>query len=272
MFAAAGTLSSKYKSSGDRIAIVTNAGGPAVLAADHAPEVGLTLADLSEDTIKALNEVLPATWSHRNPVDIIGDAPPERYREAIDICLKDSEVDGVLVILTPQAMTARWRLQRQWSAAAESNRKPIITSWMGGKQVNPARSVFRQARIPTFNTPEAAIDAFHYLASYKANQALLLQTPGRLPLEHDEPNIEAARLIIESRTKREARRADGTRVDRVARSIPDPNSTQRYRPFPEEALVLGRFDGLPRRDEDLFRGHLAQVRCWWGQAQHPQRC
>jgi acetyltransferase len=198
VFAAAGTLSSKYKSSGDRVAIVTNAGGPSVLAADHAPEVGLKLAEIGEETVQALNEVLPATWSHRNPVDIIGDASPERYREAIDICLKDPEVDGVLVILTPQAMTRPLEVAEAVVEAATKNRKPIITSWMGGKQVNPARAVFRQARIPTFNTPEAAIDAFHYLAAYRANQKLLLQVPGRLPLEHEEPNIEAARLIIES--------------------------------------------------------------------------
>lgn len=198
VFAAAGTLSSRYRSSGSRIAIVTNAGGPAVLAADHFADVQLELAELSEETIKRLNAALPPTWSHRNPVDIIGDAPPERYEEAIDICLQDPDVDGVLVILTPQAMTRPLDVAEAVVNAADHNEKPIVASWMGGSQVNPARQAFRQAKIPTFNTPEAAVDAFHYLASYRSNQKMLLQTPGRLPLHHEEPNIEAARLIIES--------------------------------------------------------------------------
>ena len=198
MFAAASTLSSRYGSSGDRIAIVTNGGGPAVLAADHIPEVGLRLAELSEETIGNLDRVLPPTWSDNNPVDIIGDAPPERYEEAVDICLNDPDVDGVLVILTPQAMTRPLEVAEAVIEAADQNQKPIVTSWMGGPQVEPARQAFRSAKIPTFNTPEAAVDAFHYLASYKANQKLLLQTPGRLPFDHEEPNTEAARLIIES--------------------------------------------------------------------------
>jgi acetyltransferase len=198
MFAAASTLSSRYGSSGDRIAIVTNGGGPAVLAADHVPDVGLCLAELGEKTIESLDQSLPSTWSRNNPVDIIGDAPPERYEEAVNICLKDPDVDGVLVILTPQAMTHPLEAADAVIAAAEHNRKPIVTSWMGGPQVEPARQAFRSAKIPTFNTPEAAVDAFHYLASYKANQKLLLQTPERLPLDYEEPNTEAARLIIES--------------------------------------------------------------------------
>ena len=198
VFAAAGTLSSRYRSSGDRIAIVTNAGGPAVLAADHFAGVRLELAELGKQTIERLNAVLPSSWSRRNPVDIIGDAPPERYEEAIDICLQDPDVDGVLVILTPQAMTRPLEVAEAVVEAADHNDKPIVASWMGGAQVSPARLAFRRAKIPTFNTPEAAVDAFHYLASYRSNQKLLLQTPERLPDHYEEPNAEAARLIIES--------------------------------------------------------------------------
>jgi len=198
VFAAAGTLSSRYRSSGNRIVVVTNAGGPAVLAADHFADVRLELAELGKETIGRLNAVLPPTWSRRNPVDIIGDAPPERYKEAIDVCLEDPDVDGVLVILTPQAMTRPLEVAEAVVDAADHNAKPIVASWMGGRQVNSARQAFRRAKIPTFNTPEAAVDAFHYLASYRLNQNLLLQTPERLSLHHEEPNTEAARLIIES--------------------------------------------------------------------------
>jgi acetyltransferase len=245
VFAAAGTLSSKYKSVGKRMAIITNAGGPAVLASDHAPEVDLTIAELGDDTVKALNEVLPATWSHGNPVDIIGDATPERYRQAIDLVLEDGNVDGVLVILTPQAMTAPVEVAEAVVAASEKNRKPIITSWMGGKQVNPARSLFRQAHIPTFNTPEAAVDAFHYLAAYKANQQLLLQTPGRLPLEHEEPNIEAARLIIESALNE--KRSVLTEPESIAllEAFSIPTVRNGIARTAEEALILATSMGFP---------------------------
>ena len=245
VFAAAGTLSSKYKSAGNRLAIITNAGGPAVLASDRAPEVDLDIAELSEETMKELNEVLPATWSHGNPVDIIGDAPPERYQAAIDIVLKDSGVDGVIVILTPQAMTAPVEVAEAVVQASEKNRKPIITSWMGGKQVDPARSLFRQARIPTFNTPEAAVDAFHYLASYKANQQLLLQTPGRLPTDHEEPNIEAARLIIEAALNE--KRSVLTEPESIAllEAFDIPTVRNGIARSAEEALVLATSMGFP---------------------------
>jgi len=245
VFAAAGTLSSKYKSAGDRMAIITNAGGPAVLATDRAPEVGLQIAELGDETLKALNEVLPATWSHGNPVDIIGDATPERYEEAVDIVLKDPSVDGALVILTPQAMTAPVEVAEAVVKASEKNRKPIITSWMGGRQVNPARALFRQARIPTFNTPEAAVDAFHYLARYRANQQLLLQTPGRLPIEHDEPNIDAARLIIESALNE--KRSVLTEPESIAllEAFNIPTIRNGIARSSEEALVLATSMGFP---------------------------
>jgi acetyltransferase len=245
VFAAASTLSSRYGSSGDHIAIVTNGGGPAVLAADHVPEVGLRLADLSEGTISSLDEALPATWSRGNPVDIIGDAPPERYQDAVNICLEDPEVDGVLVILTPQAMTRPLEVAAAVIEAAQHSDKPIVTSWMGGPQVDPARQAFRRAKIPTFNTPEAAIDAFHYLASYKANQKLLLQTPGRLPHDHEEPNTEAARLIIESAISE--KRSVLTEPESIAllEAFGIPTVRNGIARSAEEALVLAVSMGFP---------------------------
>jgi acetyltransferase len=245
VFAAAGTLSSRYRSSGNRIAIITNGGGPAVLAADHVPEVRLRLAELSEKTIESLNAALPATWSHGNPVDIIGDAPPERYKDAIDICLEDPEVDGVLVILTPQAMTRPLDVAEAVIVAAEQNEKPIVASWMGGPQVNPARQAFRHAKVPIFNTPEAAVDAFHYLAAYKFNQELLLQTPGRLPLEHEEPNTEAARLIIESALSE--KRSVLTEPESIALlgAFGIPTVRNGIARSAEEALVLAVSMGFP---------------------------
>ena len=245
VFAAAGTLSAKYKSVGNRLAIITNAGGPAVLATDHARHYDLQIAELGVETMKALNDVLPATWSHGNPVDIIGDATPERYQQAIEIVLKDSEVDGVMVILTPQAMTAPVEVAEAVVEAAEKNRKPIITAWMGGKQVEPARALFRQARIPTFNTPEAALDGFHYLASYKANQLLLLQTPGRLPIEHEEPNVEAARLIIEAALNEKRSVLTEPESSALLEAFHIPTVRNGIARSAEEALVIATSMGFP---------------------------
>jgi acetyltransferase len=245
VFAAAGVLSSRYRSSGEKIAVITNAGGPAVLAADHIEEVGLDLVELSSDTVARLNDALPPTWSHRNPVDIIGDAPPERYRQAVDICLADQAVDGVIVILTPQAMTAPLEVAHAVVEAAEQNHKPIVTSWMGGPQVQAARDVFRDVRIPTFNTPERAVDAFHYMAAYRRNQQLLLQTPGKLPLHHAAPNVEAARLIIESALN--DKRSVLTEPESIAllEAFKVPTVRNGIARTPEEALVLAVSMGFP---------------------------
>ncbi len=198
LFAAAKALSSThYRSASERLVIITNGGGPGVMAADRAIDRGIELCKLSEATINALNEVLPAVWSHGNPVDLIGDAPPERYQQAIDICLADPDIDGAIVILTPQAMTRPTEVAEAVIQSAEKSKKPVMTSWMGGAQVAEASELFNSARIPNFSTLENAVDAFSYLARYNRNQRLLLQTPGRLSSEQEPPDTDGARLIIE---------------------------------------------------------------------------
>ncbi|MEW8031431.1 MAG: bifunctional acetate--CoA ligase family protein/GNAT family N-acetyltransferase [Candidatus Thiodiazotropha endolucinida] len=198
LFSAAKALSSRYRVYGDRLAIITNGGGPGVMAADRASDLNIELAEFNDQTIDALNKVLPDVWSHGNPVDIIGDAPPERYRAAVDICLNDPGVDGTIVILTPQAMTEPEEVARALIDLADSHKKPILTSWMGGKQIESARKLFKDARLPSFRTLENAVDAFSYLSSYQKNQRLLLQTPAKSSRRHIQPDTEGARLIIES--------------------------------------------------------------------------
>ncbi|MET0066180.1 MAG: bifunctional acetate--CoA ligase family protein/GNAT family N-acetyltransferase [Candidatus Thiodiazotropha sp.] len=198
LFSAAKALSSRYRVFGDRLAIITNGGGPGVMAADRASDLNIELATFSEETINKLNEVLPDVWSHGNPVDIIGEAPPERYRAAVDICLKDPGVDGTIVILTPQAMTQPNEVAAELIDLADMHTKPILTSWMGGNQVHSARKLFNNARLPSFRTLENAVDAFFYLSSYQKNQRLLLQTPAKSSRRHIQPDTEGARLIIES--------------------------------------------------------------------------
>ena len=199
LFAAAKALSSlHYRGPSERLVIVTNGGGPGVMAADRATDQGIELSSLSDETMARLNEALPSVWSHGNPVDIIGDAPPGRYRQAIDICLEDPGVDGVIVILTPQAMTAPTEVAKAVIESARNSKKPIMTSWMGGGQVEEARELFLEARVPDFGMLENAVDAFSYLARYNRNQRLLLQTPARLTRGRESPDSDGARLIIEA--------------------------------------------------------------------------
>ncbi|MCU7851651.1 MAG: bifunctional acetate--CoA ligase family protein/GNAT family N-acetyltransferase [Candidatus Thiodiazotropha sp. (ex Monitilora ramsayi)] len=198
LFSAAKALSARSRVYGDKLAIITNGGGPGVMAADRASDLDIELAQFSDETVKALNKALPDVWSHGNPVDVIGDAPPERYRAAVDICLNDPEVDGAIVILTPQAMTEPDEVAKVLIELADQHKKPILTSWMGGKQIENARKLFNNAKLPSFRTLENAVDAFHYLSSYQKNQRLLLQTPAKTSRRHVQPDVEGARLIIES--------------------------------------------------------------------------
>jgi len=196
LFAAAQLLSTPCRVKGNRLGIITNAGGPGVMATDRAVERGIQLAALDETTLQALDARLPPNWSRNNPVDILGDATPARYRAALEACLLDSGTDGLLVMLTPQAMTQPTEAAQAVIDAANPQRKPILASWLGGPLVGAARQLFVEHHIPTFSNPESAVDAFGFLAAYRRNQELLLQTPGPLA-ELEPPDVEGARLVIE---------------------------------------------------------------------------
>lgn len=198
MFAAANALFSHFHPRGNRLAIITNGGGPGVMAADRAADLGIPLAPLGPAALEALNAALPGTWSHGNPLDIIGDADPERYRAAVSACLGEEQVDGVLVILTPQAMTNPNEAAQAVIAAARDSDKPVVTCWMGEDQVREARELFKRAGIPTFRTPEPAVELFYHLSTFYQNQKLLRQAPGSLAQDLDPPSVESARLVIET--------------------------------------------------------------------------
>jgi len=245
LFAAANTLSSRYRGCGNRLAIVTNGGGPGVFAADHVADLGLQMAVLGEDTLQGLNTLLPATWSHGNPVDVIGDATPERYAGAVELCLTDPNVDGVVVILTPQAMTRPQAVAEALITLADRHDKPLFTVWMGGDQVESARDAFREARIPTFTTPEAAVDAVHYLAAYQANQKLLLQVPPKSLDRQGEPDIDAARLIIEGALAEQRKVLSEPESIALLDAFMIPAVRNGIARTPEEALVLATSIGFP---------------------------
>ena len=246
LFAAAKALSSAhYREGSERLVIVTNGGGPGVMAADRATDQGIELSTLSPETMAALNEVLPDVWSHGNPVDIIGDAPPERYQQAVDICLEDPDVDGAIVILTPQAMTQPTEVAEALIKSAEKSNKPIMTSWMGGAQVEGARQIFNNAHIPDFHTLENAVDAFSYLARYNRNQRLLLQTPARLTSGQAPPDSEGARLIIEGVLTEQRKVLTEPESMAVLNAFRIPTVRNAVAHSANEALIIAESIGFP---------------------------
>ncbi|HEY6241701.1 MAG TPA: bifunctional acetate--CoA ligase family protein/GNAT family N-acetyltransferase, partial [Burkholderiales bacterium] len=197
LVAAAQALESRVRPQGSRLAVITNGGGPGVMAADRAADFGLALAELSGATVEELRRVLPSNWSHGNPVDLIGDAGADRYRAAVAACLADEGVDGVLTILTPQAMTDAEEIARVVAETARGAAKPLIGCWMGEASVAAGRKILQEAGIPVFRTPDPAVEMFAHLAAFYRNQRLLLQTPG--PLAHQAaPDRRGAVFVIES--------------------------------------------------------------------------
>src|SRR5207247_9809477 len=177
LFYMAEVLAKQPRPKGPRLTVLTNAGGPGVLAADSLIGNGGELAELSQQTIESLNKLLPAHWSHNNPIDILGDAVPERYAKAVEIVAQDPGSDGLLVILTPQAMTDPTQTAEQVKAFASLNNKPILASWMGGASVAAGESILNSFNIPTFPYPDTAARAFHYMWRYSYNLRALYETP-----------------------------------------------------------------------------------------------
>ena len=181
LFMVSDILSKQPRPRGPRLSIVTNAGGPGVIATDALIGGGGRLSAISPETMEALNTVLPPVWSHNNPIDIIGDAPPDRYAQALEIAAADPATDGLLVILTPQAMTDPTATARALVKYAHIEGKPVLASWMGGEDVSEGAAILRDAGIPTFSYPDTACVLFNQLWRYDDDLRSLYQTP-RLPV------------------------------------------------------------------------------------------
>ena len=177
LFYMAEVLGKQPRPAGPRLTVVTNAGGPAVLAADALVAGGGQLAALTEPTMAALDALLPAHWSHNNPVDVLGDADADRYAKAVEIAAKDPASDGLLVILTPQGMTAPAQVAERLKATTRPAGKPILTSFMGGADVALANDILNRAGIPTFQYPDTAARVFNYMAQFSENLKSLYETP-----------------------------------------------------------------------------------------------
>ena len=177
LFYMAEVLAKQPRPKGNRLTILTNAGGPAVLATDALITNGGQLAELSAETMEAYNQLLPPAWSHNNPVDILGDASADRYASALEIAARDPNSDGMLVILTPQAMTDPTKTAEKLKPYGQALGKPILASWMGGPDIHEGEAVLNKANIPTFPYPDTAARMFDYMAHYATFLRLLYETP-----------------------------------------------------------------------------------------------
>jgi len=198
-------LAKQPRPKGPRLAIVTNAGGPGVLATDTLIEHGAQLASISPETMTALDEVLPAAWSHNNPIDILGDADPTRYEQAIERTLKDPNIDGLLVILTPQAMTYPSVTAEKLRRFSKTGGKPLLASWMGGDSVAEGVQILNQGGIPTYEYPDTAAEVFSLMWQSHYNLQGLYETP-TLPAGGELPGSARARgEAIVANVRREGR-------------------------------------------------------------------
>ncbi len=170
-------LDKQPRPKGPRLTIVTNAGGPAVLATDALLAEGGQLAELAPSTIEQLSGCLPRHWSHQNPIDIIGDAGAERYAKAVDLAVKDPATDGLLVILAPTGLTDPSAVAQELTSHAKVHGKPVIASWMGGQDIAAGEAILNQAGIPTYHYPDAASRVFQLMWNYSANIKALYETP-----------------------------------------------------------------------------------------------
>lgn len=207
LFNMASVLGRQPRPKGSRLSIVTNAGGPSVLATDKTVLQGASVASLKKETIEELNQFLPSAWSHGNPVDILGDASPERYAKTIDILAHDPDIDGILVILSPQDMTDPTGTAECLRSYAHLKDKPILASWMGGSFVNKGIEILNQSNIPTFEYPDDAAWSFATMCRYTDNLKSLYEIPSSR-WHYDEkvegawPIKEASKIISQAKEEK----------------------------------------------------------------------
>ena len=197
LFSAAKCLASRYRPVGPRVGIISNGGGPGVLAADWVSELNLKLGVLSEDTRRSLLPQLPPGASLADLIDLSEEATPEQYRAALEAAYKDRGIDGVLVLYSPKFGGDAMAVANELVQMRPRMSKPLVACWLGDASVGPARRALSDAQIPSFRTPEAAVGAFGNIASFYQNQQMLQQTPPPLS-DLAAPDVDGARLLIES--------------------------------------------------------------------------
>ena len=244
LFNCAEVLESRLLPAGSKLGVVTNAGGPAVLAADAIVDHGGELAELSEKSLMALNANLPPYWSHGNPVDVLGDADVKRYELAVETCMLDPNIDGLLVIYTPQGATSPTEVAQAITKLVANRRKPLLTVWMGEDSVREARQIFHSNNIPTYSTPEEAMKTYMYMYRYRRNLDLLYETPQQLSIDISPPKNHLK--IIIQKTKESGRTAlTQADVDRFLDAYEIPRVKGKLARDVDQAVMIASELGYP---------------------------
>ncbi|MGW8223699.1 MAG: bifunctional acetate--CoA ligase family protein/GNAT family N-acetyltransferase, partial [Syntrophobacteria bacterium] len=227
-----------------RLGIITNAGGPGVMAADALAEYGAEPARLEPGTIEQLNELLPPCWSHSNPIDILGDASPDRYAKAVDIGLKAEELNGLLLILTAQGITDPAEVAELLSQKLKAKPCPVFASWMGGMAVEKGRDILNRAGIPTYETPEQAVRAFLYMHEYSRNLEMLQEIPPKLSMSLLF-NRDEARTLVDQGLKRKNGLLTEMESKRLLTAYGIPVTQTEVATSGKEAVQLAHLIGYP---------------------------
>ncbi len=244
VFSIAGVLYSRRLPKGPRLLIITNAGGIGVMATHTLREFGGELAVLSRESLEALDSVLPSFWNRANPVNLLRDADVGRFTRSIEIGLQDPGVDGLLVICTPQGAATSEEVARAVSEMAERTEKPVITSFMGGRETLPGKEILRGRSLPTYDTPEEAVKTYLYMYRYERNLQLLHETPSELAVDHAPPKNNLKSLII--RAQKEDRLVlTGEDGERFLANYGIPTVRTYVVQTVEEALYRARLIGYP---------------------------
>lgn len=197
LFDCAELMAKQPRPAGPGLAIVTNAGGPGVMAADALANHGLEPAVLRTETIERLNDILPPYWSHGNPIDMLGDTTRERYLRTVEVCLAAPEINSLLLIMAPLALIDPTAVAAALVELLRGKKTSVFTAWLGAADVEEARAIFNRAGIPTYDTPERAVRAFSYMVSYARNLEILREIPPKLPRELTFDQDGARRIIQE---------------------------------------------------------------------------
>ena len=244
LFNCASVLDSKRLPTGPKLAIVTNAGGPGVIASDYITDLKGELAKLTDRSMKALDEHLPPFWSHGNPIDVLGDADTVRYGLALETVLADPNVDGVLCICTPQGVTPAADLAATVVRLAKDKQKPVLTVWMGEKGVADARRKFAENSIPTYPTPEEAVKTYMFMYRYRRNLDLLYETPEELPVDLMPPNSHLKLMVRRAIAEKKLLLSQAD-ADKFLDAYNIPRLGGGFARSEEEALMVARRVGYP---------------------------
>ena len=229
---------------GSRLAIITNGGGPGVMATDALADHKVAPAPLSRELTESLDEILPRFWSRNNPIDILGDATRERFIKTFDLCHESTSFDGILTIMVPQALTDPEPLATAMAESARNKNFPLFASWIGGKKMENAVTSLNQAKIPTYETPERAIQAFFFMVAYSRNLEMLTQIPRKLSLKLQYDRSKVQNLLDDNMNKDNGFLSEAA-SKKILSAYGIPVNTTQTAPTEEKALALAKKIGFP---------------------------